>query len=269
MPFSESDVIDQESVRTRVEQIAEENLQFRQAFRQTDAPANAGDSFKIPVPDDALGEPEDIEELEEYPHDEEGYTKVPINRQKVGQIVPISDEAQMDNLFDIQMDHLDRMARKMQEGLDSRAFDVLDNNLNSEIGGMDGGDLTYSNITQGLRIARSDGYNPDTLIIESMGEEALLNDDNFNRATTVGDSVVRDGVIARAAGMDVTVSNTGDMSTHDAYVVDSDFYGYEGVWTGVETETFRGDMNDTDYLKIRVFRGWQATDASAAVKVQG
>lgn len=252
MPFSQSDVIDQESVRARVEQIAEENLVFRQVFRQTPAPDDAGDSFKIPVPNDALGEPEDLDELEEYPHDEEGYTKVPINRQKVGQVVPISDEAQMDNLFDVQADHIDRMAGKMQEGLDSRAFDVLDANLNATVEGDDAGDLTYAEITAGLRVGRSDGYNPDTLIIESEGEEALLNDNNFNRATTAGDSVVRDGVIARAAGMDVTVSNTGDMAAHDAYVVDTDFYGYEGVWSGVETDTFRGDMNDVEIGRAHV-----------------
>lgn len=269
MPFSKSDVIDQESVRARVEQIAEENLQFRQVFRQTPAPDDAGDSFKIPVPNDALGEPEDIEELEEYPHDEEGYTKVKIDRQKIGQVVPITDEVQMDNLFDVQADHIDRMGRKMQEALDSRAFDVLDANLNAETVGDDQDNLTYAEVTEGLRVVRSDGYNPDTLIIDSHGEEDLLNDDNFNRATSAGDSVVRNGVIARAASMNVVVSNTGDMAQHDAYVVDSDFYGYEGVWSDVETDTFREDMSDVDYLKIRVFRGWQATDASAAVKVQG
>lgn len=269
MPFSESDVIDQESVRARVEQIAEENLQFRQVFRQVPAPPDAGDNFKIPVPDDTLGEPEDIKELEEYPHDEEGYTKVQIDRQKIGQVVPISDEAQMDNLFDVQADHIDRMGRKLQEGLDGRAFEVLDANLNATTAGSDADDLTFAEVTEGLRVARADGYNPDTLIIDSFGEEDLLNDNNFNRATQSGDSVVRNGVIARAAGMNVVVSNTGDMTQHDAYVVDSDFYGYEGVWSDVETDTFREDMSDVDYLKIRVFRGWQTTDASAAVKVLG
>lgn len=271
MPFTQSDVIDQESVRARVEQIAEENLQFRRAFRQTNAPADAADSFKIPVPDDTLGEPEDLDELEEYPHDEEGYTKIQIDRQKIGQVVPLTDEAQMDNLFDVQADLIDRMGRKMQEKLNSSAFDVLNNNTHADSGalGTDDGSLTYQEVTAGLRVARSDGYNPDLLIIEPQGEESLLNDSNFTHATASGDDVIAQGQIARVAGMDVVVSNTGDLGAGDAFVVDSDFFGYEGVWSGVETDEFRGDMNDVNYLKIRVFRGWAATDASANVKILG
>lgn len=269
MVFTQEDVIDQETVRARVEQIAQENLQFRQAFRQIDAPADAGDSFKIPVPTDILGMPENLEELEEYPHDEEGYTKVEITREKIGQVVPISDEAEMDSIFDVVADHIDRMARKMQEKLNSEAYETLSNNVNATTAGNNDGTLAYSDVVNGLRVARSDGYNPDVLIIEAQGEEELLNDPNFTHATNAGDSVIRNGVIARVAGMDVVVSNTGDMTNSNAFVVDSDYYGYEAAWSNIQTDRFREEMSDTDFLKIRAFRGWVATNASAAVLVQG
>lgn len=271
MTFKPADAVTEESVRNRIEEIVQEDLQFRQIFRQTRVPDGVGSTWKIPQPDDVIGDPDTITPGSSYPATEEDYSKVSINREKIGMKMRFLDEATMDNTsFDVISDQVDRAGRQMSEELNSRAFTELDGNLNSSSPvGPDDGDLARDDYLQGLRTLRGDGYNPDTIVIEEHGEEDLLTDADFTRSTQMGDSTVREGQIARADGMNVVVSNTGDISDADAYIVDSSFYGYEAVWTGVETEGWRDEDTDSEYRKIRTFRQWKAIDSGAAIKVQG
>jgi len=271
MPFQTADAITEEAVRNRVEEIAQENLQYRRAFRQVETPDSVGSTWEIPQPDDTIGEPDEISPGGEYPATEEDYTKISINREKIGMRMDFLDEAVMDNTsFDVIADQVNRAGRQMREKLDGKAFSELDNNLNtSSPVGDDGGTLAFDELTTGLRTLRDSGYSPDLWILDAHAEEDLLSDSNFNRATEQGDAVVEEGQIARMLGADVVVENTGDAADHDAYLVDTDFYGYEAVWTGMETEAERDFDTDTEKRKIRTFRGWKAIDSGAAIKIQG
>lgn len=271
MPFQTANAITEESVRNRVEEIAQENLQYRRAFRQVQVPGDVGATWKIPQPDDVIGEPTEIQPGTDYPATEEGYSKISIDREKIGMRMDFLDEAVMDNTsFDVIADQVDRAGRQMREKLDSKAFSELDGNLNtSSPVGDDGGALAFAELTTGLRTLRDGGYSPDLAILDAHAEEDLLSDSNFNRATDKGDAVVEEGQIARLLGMDVVVENTGDAADHDAYLVDSDLYGYEAVWTDMETESERDFDTDTEKRKIRTFRAYKNIDSDAAIKVQG
>lgn len=269
MAFDTTDIIDQEAVREQVYAITEENLVFRQAFRQISTSGVSNDTIKVTVPNDELAEPDVIAEGGEYPYDEEGYSQVEIGREKVGQVIPVHDEAQMDSVFDVVADLTERQARKMAEALDKKAFAELDGNVGSTVGD-DGGTLAWSEIVTGRRNLQSGGYSPDLLILDPYAWEDLLNDSEFNRATSLGDDMATTGDLPRVAGLQPVVSNvSGTIAQHDAYLVDTTMYGYEADWSAVETDTFRDDYHDTDMLKIRTFRGWKAVDPQAAVKVQG
>lgn len=271
MAFDTSDAISVTDIRDRVHELVEENLVYRRAFINFDVPDGTDSSWEIPTDDDNLAEPQEVREGSSYPTDEESFSKATFTRTKYGHTVPITDEAQMDNIFAI-MDYMtSKMGRKMREKLDHEAFSTLDSNTGQTNQGDNGGTLDYDDILQGVRALRDSGYNPDLAIIEPNGEEALLSDADFTRSTDLGDDVVQNGTIARVAGMDVAVANTGE-SNHaddDAYLVDTDVYGGEAVWMDLEIEEVREDLKDQDVLKIRTFRDWQPLDSNAAVKVQG
>lgn len=271
MPFNAADAITEEAVRNRVEEVAQENLQYRRAFREVPVPDGVGSTWKIPQPDDVIANPTTISAGADYPATEEDYSKVSIDRVKIGMRMDFLDEAIMDNTsFDVVADQVDRAGRQMREELDSQAFTELDNNLNSSSAvGDDGGSLAFAELTTALRTLRDDNYSPDLWILDAHAEEDLLSDSNFNRATDQGDAVVEEGQIARMLGADVVVENTGDAADHDAYLIDTDFYGYEAVWMGMETESWRSEENDTEHRKVRTFRAWKAIDSGAAIKIQG
>lgn len=271
MPFQQSDAITEESVRNRLEEIVQENLQYRQAFRQVQVPDGVGSTWKIPQPDDTIGEPTTISPGADYPATEEDYSKISINREKHGFRLDFLDEAVMDNTsFDVIADQVDRAGRQFREYMDGLAFTELDGNLNSSSpAGDDGGVMDFADLREGLRILRDGGYSPDLCILDAHAEEDLLGDSNFNRATSQGDARVETGTITRLLGMDVVVENTGDAADHDGYFVDTDFYGYEAVWTDMETESWRDEASDTEKRKVRTFRQWKSIDSDAAIKVQG
>lgn len=270
MAFGTSDAITVTDVRNRVHDLVEENLTIRRAFMQMNAPATTDNQWSIPIDSDVLGEPGEVPEGSNYPTDEEGFSTVTATRRKFGQTIPITDEAEMDNVFELAGYLTNKMARKMNEKLDSEAFTILDGNFNDAgAQGDDGGTLTYDEVLSGVETLGLDGYDPDLLILDPSAEADLRTDADFTRDTQMGDAVVSEGRIDRVAGMDVVVSNTGDVAQHDAYLVDTDFYGAEVVWTPMEAEEVEDRLKDTTYLKARTFRDWVALDAEAAIKVQG
>lgn len=272
MAFDSSDAITLTDVRNRVHDLVEERLQFRAAFMSMTAPDSTSSSWDIPTDDDILAQPEEVGEGSHYPTDEEGFTNVTATRTKYGQTIPVTDEAEMDNVFALASYLTDKMGRKFNEKLDSEAFTTLDGNLNSDSpvsnAGSNSGTLEYDDILGGVRELGLDGYDPDLVVIEPEGEEDLRSDADFTRSTQMGDATVQEGRVDRVAGMDVVVSNTGDVTAGDAYLVDTDFYGAEVTWgSGMEMEEVDERLEDTTYLKGRTFRDWVALDAEAAIKV--
>lgn len=273
MALTSSDVLTEEAVRQRMEDIVEENLVFRQAFRDLDATNIDNDTFKVPRPKDNIGHPQAIPEGAEFPRDEEDYEKVSINFTKYGFETPITREAIDDSMIDVAADHMERQGRQMAEFLNEVAFNELDANLNADspAGGVgDSSALEFDDLVDGKQALRTDLYSPDLLIVNIQGEQDLLNSDDFRHASDLGDETLTEGAIGRVAGLDVIVSDYGKMSTSDGegYIVDSDFYGYEAVREPIDTNEYEAPERQATMMQIWTRRGYKAIDPEAAIRVE-
>jgi len=145
-------IITQEAVRAEVEERLQEMLVFREAFRDLDATNVNSNTIKVPDPDDVMAEPAAIEPTAEYPATREEYSKIPINRQKYGEIIEVPEEDVMDNVFDLVADHVDLAAQEMAEFLDGLAFSELSANLAtaSPVTDNANNDLTYDDVQEGV-----------------------------------------------------------------------------------------------------------------------
>ena len=262
-------ILSQEAVRAQVEERLQEMLVYRQAFRDLDASDVNSDTIKVPNPADVMAEPAAIEPTASYPATREEYEKIPIDRQKFGELVEVPEEDVMDNVFDLVQDHVDLAAREMAEFLDGLAFQELSNNLSS-VGpeGGDNGDLTYDDITQGIAALEENGAEPDVAFFGPRGKQDIL---NFlaDRGTDLGDEAVTTGQFGAFAGLDFLYSTVGDITDRDAILVDTDRYGYEATFTPVTTEENEDFATDTTQFKIKTRKGFKAIKPDAAVRVQG
>lgn len=275
MTIKSGDILTEEAVRQRLEEITQENLTFRRAFRDLDATGIDNNTFKIPQPDDTIGEPQAIPEGSEFPRDEESYSKVSIDFDKFGFETAITMESMADSMVDVAADNIDRQGRQMAEFLNKTAFNELDNNLNSSSptggSGDDSNALQFADLIDGKKVMREGGYNPDLLIVNEEAERDLLTSSDFLRASEMGDETVREGQLGRVAGLDVFVSNDGQMASGsnsgEAYMVDTDYYGYEAVRAGIQTNQYEAEERQAEVMQIWTRRGYKAIDSSAAVRV--
>lgn len=273
MTIKASDILTEEAVRQRLEEIIQEDLQFRRAFRSLDATGINNNTFKIPKPDDTIGEPEAIPEGSEFPRDEESYSKVTVDFDKYGFETAITMESMADSMLDLAADNIDRQARQMDEFLNRTAYAELDANLHSEspAGGESDDDqaLEFADFVDAKTIMRRDGYDPSIAIVNSYAEKDLLTSDDFLRATDMGDDTVQEAQLGRTAGLDVFVDNHGLMDDTDAeaYVIDPSFYGYEAVRQDIQTNQYEAEERQAEIMQIWTRRGFKTMDPDAAIKV--
>jgi len=275
MAVTTTDVLTQEEVRMRLEEITQESLQFRSAFRDLDLTGIDSDTYKVPRRKDVLGEPDAIPEGTEFPMDEEEWEKIPIHFQKYGFSVPISMEAQQDSMRNVAADHVDAMGRQMNEMLNRIAYEELSTNLNddSPAGSASSGTsgvFDYHDVIDAQKVLRQDSYSPDMLVVNTQAEADLLTSDEFIHASDLGDETLTEGAIGQVAGMDVVVSNDGHMSssTGEGYLVDTSFYGYEATRSGIQTDEYYEDSRQIDVMQIYTQRGFKAIDEQSAVLVE-
>jgi len=244
-------IISQEAVRGTVEERLQEMLVFREAFRDLDAQNVNSDTIKVPDPDDVLAEPSAIEPTSEYPAGREEYEKVAIDRQKYGQMIEVPEEDVMDNVFDLVADHVDLAAREMAEFLDGLAFQELSNNLATASSVNAGGttdDLSYDDIQEGVAELELNNATPDMAFFGPRGKQDILTY-LAERGTDLTDEAVTTGQFGAFAGLDFMFSTVGDLTTHNAILVDSDRYGYEATFTPIETEEEQDFDTDTQKFK--------------------
>jgi HK97 family phage major capsid protein len=263
-------IITQEAVRAQVEERLQEMLVFREAFRDLDATNVNSDTIKVPDPDDVLAEPAAIEPTASYPTTREEYQKVPIDRKKYGEIIEVPEEDVMDNVFDLVADHVDLAAREMAEFLDGLAYSELSSNLASGSPVTDNADddLTYDDVQEGVASLEENDATPDIAFVGPRGKQDILTY-LAERGTDLTDEAVQTGSFGMIAGLDFMFSTVGDLTTHNAILVDSDRYGYEATFTPVETEEDNDFDTDTQRYKVRTRKGFKAIKPEAAVEVQG
>jgi len=268
-----SEVITQEAVRAQVEEVAQENLVFREAFRQIDASdINAG-SMEIPVLGDDTTESGVVAEGSAYPRDEdEQVSKENLAFDKYGTEVEITYEAIQDSLFDVIALHAEDKARDLAEGLDAAAYTELSGNLNAS--GPVGpdtatGDMGYANVVDAMTALESESYTPDVLFVSPDSKGDLLKSDEFTRASQMGDEVIRDGAFGEIAGVEVMVSNTGDLGAGEGILVDTDSYGYEATREGFTSMEYEVENENKRVIQVRTRMGWLATRPAAGIKIEG
>jgi len=259
----------------RVEEIVQENLVYRDAFRPYDATNISSNVVQIPVPDDDGAKPKIVDEGAEFPRSHEEYTMEELFFDKFGFEVPLTMEAVEDSRINLTQDQVDRQARSMAEDINARAFEQINEVLGDNTVNDDGADqlMTYSDILAGREELVSQSYSPDLLIADVGAVHDLMKSDNFLRATDIGDQLRRDGAIGRIAGMEVVEDDSGlplgAEGEPGALMVDTDLFGYEGERTPVTTEEYSEDRNQTDVYRVFSRMGWLVTQDSAGVIIEG
>lgn len=270
-----ADVITQQAIHDVVQEATEETLPFPEAFRSLDISGIENDTIELPVGGDAMASPERIGENGEFPRDEEDISTEPVTVEKYGVEVSVSRESQQDSVFDVVARQVERKARRMAELWNEKAFQELDANLHPDSPAADSGGtagvLEFTDVMRGKTILQQDQLDPDLLIVNVKGEEELATEENgYFRMTELGDNVVREGAIGRIAGFDVVLDNSDHMSQTqgEAYLVDTDRYGYEVVKESVMTDEYYDDSRHANIFQIWARFSYFALEPEAAIKIE-
>ena len=274
MALTTRDVITQDFVRETVEEVVEEELVYRRAFREIDASNIQSNSYTFYIEKNEMGRPEIVGEGEEAPrHGAEAPEEHTVQFDKyMGELV-ITREAMEDGLMEMKAREVEDLARAMAEELNRKAYEVLSSAAQTTLESGDPiGDqndvLSFSDVVQGMKALREDDYDPDLLIVDLDGYIDLLTDDNFNRATESGDEVVESGEIGRIADMPVIVDNTQEIADgHGAFAVDSTRFGYELTREGMTTREYEEPERQAEVVQAYTRRAWTAIFEDAAVRI--
>lgn len=266
-------ILSQTFLESRVEEITQENLRYRQAFRPYDATNINSSSVDIPVPDDAMGNPKIVAEGAEFHRDEETFSKKSLTFDKFGFEVAITAEAQEDSRADLVETQVDRQSRQMAEEMNLQAFTTLTNNVGSTEGDANGV-FTFDDVLAGRKELLKQNYSPNLLIADVEAGHDLLSDSNFTDSATEDNADRRrSGVIGEIAGFTVVEADDGNNLTGNsnpgAVLVDTDFYGYEGERRPIQTREYEEPRSETDVYQISTRMGWVVTDQNAAVIIEG
>lgn len=273
-----ADTINQPVIRQRVEDIVEEDLRWRQAFRVWDATGVSTNTLEIPVPNDDMGKASLVEQGSEFPREQETYKKVPLTFDKYGFEVALTHEAIEDSMLNVVNDQVDRQGRQLAETLNDKAFEEITASGNTHADGFasDGaadGIMTYGDVIAGRKQLMKSNYKPDLLIVDLDAGADLLNSNNFLEASEMQGEMRRSGQIGRIAGMDVVEANDGKNLTGTvnpgALMVDTSFYGYEGLRENITAEEYDEVRTQSEVYRLYTRMGWLVIQPNAAVVVEG
>lgn len=263
-----SDIITEDRVRRIVEQEQDYALVWEDVFREIPVEGN-GPTFHIPEDEGLMSEPTRVNEGSEFPRTEEDYDTVPVTVQKHGFEISITRESSAYSIFDIVAQQMEKAARRFNEYLNRKAFEEVDANLhpNSPV---TNSSFNFQLATDAKKQIQDSLYNPQMLIINSAAENALLNSDNFQRASDLGDEVTREAAIGRFAGVDVMLDRSDNLPTNDpvGYMVDPDEYGYEVVEDDVSVDEYDDNSRQATMMQWWTVRTWKAIDEEAIIKLE-
>lgn len=271
-----SDVLTEERIRRVIEEEREWPLVFNNIFRTITMPDDyPAKTMHIPKDEANMSEPRRVTENSEYPRTEEGEETIPVTVEKYGFEVAISWEAQEFSVFDVIARQTEKAARRFNEFINSLAFDVVSDSSNQHpsspvtVSDVDeASSFGFALATYVKKLMKDDQLMPDMMIVNTQAEHELLNSDQFQRASDLGDETVRDGAIGRFVGLDVMVDQSGEMAedSPEGYLVDTDEYGYEVIKEDISTDEYEAPERDADIWKWRTMRAWLAVHPEAAVK---
>lgn len=270
-------IVDPQTVADVAAERIEARTVVREFFQEPPGgvPDGAGESFQVPVPSEALGEPEEVEPGADTTYDREEYGRPELVRQIFKKGSKIPEEDINDNIFPLLADHIDGHAKNMSKRLDRAAFSVLDDAASAAnaVGGGTG-TLTFEDINAGVtELAQrgEDGFTADMALVDPVGKESIT---NFlaDRGTDLGDEVTESGEIGEFGGIRYMFTTNVRLNATDnpeAIIVDTDEFGYEGEWQGVDTDQETDFDADAIKVKIKAAYGWTEKREEAAVRVEG
>lgn len=275
MAVKVKDVLTQDFVRDTVEEIVEQDLVYRQAFREISATDIQSNAYTFTIANDDMGGPSIVPEGTEFPRNKSSLREVTVNFDKIGDEVAITMEAQEDSMLDMKAREVEDLGRQMARDLNQRAFQHLtDHSVEVDADGDAVGDgddiLTYSDVLDGMMAVRSYDYNPDLLVVDLMAAKDIFTDENFNRATTAGDGLVRGGNMPQILGMTPVIDNTnriGPNGTAGAFIIDTDRFGYELTRNPITTNQYDDPERQADVMQIYTRKAWAPLFEEAAVRV--
>jgi len=272
-----SDVLTEQQIRRVIEEEREWPLVFNEAFRTITMPEDhPSKTMEIPEDEAVMSEPQRVGEGSEFPRTEEDISTTPVTVEKHGFEVAITWEATQFSVFDVVARQTEKAARRFNEYINRLAFNVIDdtNNqhpnspLDANDSGTDASSFGFQLATEAKKELKDDQLNPDMMVVNTEGEKVLLNSDNFQRASDLGDEVTREGSIGRFAGLDVMVDNSGLMpeNTPEGYLIDTDEYGYEVVKEDIATDEYEDQARQSQIVQWFTMRQWLAIDPEATIK---
>jgi len=276
MALTTRDVITQDFVRETVEEVVEENLVWRRAFREIDASGIESNSYTFHIDNDEMSRPTIVNEGEESPRHQSTVSEKTVKFEKYMGEVSLTMEAMEDGLIEMKAREIEDLARAMAEKLNAEAYAQLSSNLQTQDEAGDAiGDgnttMSFSDITEGIKALSEDDYDPDLLFVDVDAYVDLLTDSNFNRATEQGDEVVRTGEVGTVAGMTVILDSTQDITAdgHGAIAVDSTRYGYELTRTPMSTREYEEPERQADVVQAFTRKAWTTIFEDAAALIDG
>jgi len=276
MALTTRDVITQDFVRETVEEVVDENLVWRRAFREIDASGIESNSYTFHIDNDEMSRPTIVNEGEESPRHQSTVSEKTVKFEKYMGEVSLTMEAMEDGLIEMKAREIEDLARAMAEKLNAEAYEQLAGALQQKNEGGnpigDGnGTMSFSDITEGIKALSEDDYDPDLLFVDVDAYVDLLTDSNFNRATEQGDEVVRTGEVGTVAGMTVILDSTQDITVdgHGAIAVDSTRYGYELTRTPMSTREYEEPERQADVVQAFTRKAWTTIFSDAAAEIDG
>ncbi|NGM69189.1 phage major capsid protein [Natronolimnobius sp. AArcel1] len=268
MSVTSNDVIDQEAVRAEVEEYAEKNRVWRQAFRQIDSTDIDSNTVEIPVLDEerAAGV---VDEGTSYPSAGDATRKVDVEHNKYGVEVELTYEAIQDALLDVIALHTEERAEDLADALDEAAYAEVEGNLQADVIGDAGGELGYTDVIDAMTALEGESFEPDLLIVSPESKGDLMKSDEFTRASELGDDIVRDGAFGEVAGVPVFVDDGGHIGAGEAVMFDSGRYGIESEREAMTSQEYEEESENKRVVQVRTRMGWKAVRPEAGVKIEG
>ncbi len=269
-------------LRDRIEEIVQENLVYRDVFRNYDATGINSNIVQIPVPKDEMGKPKIVDEGAEFPRTHEEYELKELEFDKFGFEIPITMEAKEDSRAGLADDQLTRQSREMAEDINLRAFEEINatlvdehNRITSDSGdtGNADGTMSYDDVLAGRRDLIKSSYNPDLLIADVDAVHDLMKSNNFLEASEMQGEMRRAGAVGRIAGMTIVEDDSGlditGTGNPGALMVDTSYFGYEGLRDPITTEEYTETRSQTDVYRTFARMGWLVTEPQSGIVVEG
>ena len=272
-----TDVMTEQRVRRVVEDERDYPLIWNNAFETIQMPNDhPTKTMEIPKDSAVMSFPDRVQEGGEFPRTEEEMNSEQVTVKKHGFEVKISWEATQFSIFDVVARQTEKAAQRFNQYLNKLAFDYISDTNNQHPNSpvtpndISGSEFGFELTTYAQKIVKDDQLDPDMFVVNTEGENKIMNSDNFQRATELGDEMTRDGAIGRFAGVDVMVDNSGLMADASAegYLIDTDEYGLEVVKEAISTEEYEDPTRQAQIVQWWTMREWHVEEPEANIKLQ-